>query len=584
VTSATGGLSGTVHLPLRDRFAEAREKLFPSVKNRTVAEAVDALANNHLSLAESVLERHLRKKPRDTEALNLMADVARRNKRYEEAERLIALCVAIAPERAGYRYNYSIILRLLHKENEALAELGKLLAADAENPLFRDQEATVLSALGRYSEALGRRRTLVTDCPESPDMWLRYGLALRDEGFQEECVAAFHEALALAPDFVGVWGSLADLKVYRFTPAEIECMEALARSSKLSPDDRSRLHLALGKAYGDVKLYAKSFENYARGNALKRLQIDFDAKKIEAQRLACERIYDARFFAERRGWGCDSRAPIFILGMPRSGSTLLEQILTSHSAIEGLGERDDLDTILMRPLVEAGDEMPLHELTNGIAVQKSRLVEAYAKFIARLGAEGFRSLGEQFLELASHSRTTTRPRFTDKTLRNFFYVGLIHLMLPNAKIIDTRRHPLDCGWSCFRSQFAGMNFAFRLADIGQDYANYVRLMDHFDRVLPGRVYRLIYERLIDDPRAELTRLFEYLEVPFEESCLRFHENPRAVKTQSSEQVRQPLYKSGVAQWVPYEPWLGPLKAALGPVLDCYPDPPPRDGLATEVVS
>jgi len=559
-----------------DRFEEARENLFPPVKSRGVAEAVDALQNNHLILAESLLERHLRKKPRDAEALNLMADIARRTKRFEEAERLLARCVAIAPERAGYRYNYSIILRLLHRESEALVELGKLLAADAGNPLFRDQEATVLTALGRYSEALARRRALVADHPESVDMWLRYGQSLRDEGFQEECVAAIRKALALAPDFIGAWGSLADLKVYRFVPDEIERMEALARSSGLSPDDRSPLHLALGKAYGDVKNYAKSFENYAKGNALRRLQIDFDAQRLETQRLACERLYDARFFAQRSGWGCDSRAPIFIVGMPRSGTTLLEQILTSHSSIEGLGERDDLDTILMRPLADADDEIPLHEISNGVAVQKSRLVEIYAKFADRLGAGGFRSLGQQFVELAGRSRTTMRPHFTDKTLRNFFYVGLIHLMLPNAKIIDARRHPLDCGWSCFRSQFAGMNFAFRLADIGQDYANYVRLMDHFDRVLPGRVYRLIYERLIEDPRSELTRLFAYLGIPFEESCLSFHENPRAVKTQSSEQVRQPLYKSGMAQWVPYEPWLGPLKAALGPVLDCYPDPPPRD--------
>jgi hypothetical protein len=199
-------------------------------------------------------------------------------------------------------------------------------------------------------------------------------------------------------------------------------------------------------------------------------------------------------------------------------------------------------------------------------------VDAYTRF-GHLDAARFRELGAQYLELAGRSRTTDRPHFTDKTLRNFFYVGLIQLMLPNAKIVDMRRHPLDCGWSCFRSQFPGMNFAFRLADIGQDYANYVRLMDHFDRVLPGRVYRLIYERLIADPRAELTRLLDYLEIPFEDSCLRFHENRRAVMTQSSEQVRQPLYKSGMAQWVPYEPWLGPLKAALGPVLDSYPDPP-----------
>ncbi len=560
----------------RDPFAEAKARLFPPVKNRAVAEAVEALESNHLAITEALLARYLKKKPRDPEALNLMADIARRAKRYEEAENLLAQCVAIAPDQPGYRYNFAIVLRLLHKEDEALVQLGKLLAANPGNLLFRDQEATVLTGLGRFAEALVRRRELVEDYPESADMWLRYGHALRDEGYQEECVAAFQKTLALAPATSAAWGSLADLKVYKFTPAEIERMDAASANPALSADDRATLYHALGTAHRDVKNFAKSFEAYAKGNALRRLKIEFDSDKLGAHRIACERFFDARFFAQRTGWGCQSRGPIFIVGMPRSGSTLLEQILTSHSMIEGLGERADLDMTLLLPLSSVKEDIKVREFANGAAVLKSGLVDAYTRIIDHLDANGFRTLGEQFLAMADRSKTTTRPYFTDKTLRNFFYVGLIHLMLPNAKIIDARRHPLDTGWSCFRSQFPGMNFAFRLADIGKDYSNYVRLMDHFDRVLPGRVYRVIYERLIEDPRAELMRLFAYLEIPFEESCLSFHENPRAVKTQSSEQVRQPLYKSGMAQWVPYETWLGPLKTALGPVLDCYPDPPPPE--------
>ncbi|HEX4160360.1 MAG TPA: sulfotransferase [Rhizomicrobium sp.] len=559
-----------------DPFEEAKAKLFPPVKNRTVAEAVDALESNQLAITEALLARYLKKKPRDSEALNLMADIARRAKRYEEAENLLGRCVAIAPDQPGYRYNYAIVLRLLHKEDQAIIQLEKLLAADSKNPLFRDQHATVLTGLGRFAEALVRRRELTADYPESADMWLRYGHALRDEGYQEECVAAFHKTLALAPGNAAAWGSLADLKVYKFSQAEIERMEAASSNPTLSADDRATLHHALGTAHRDVKNYAKSFENYAKGNALRRLKIDFDSDKLGAHRIACERFFDTRFFAERAGWGCQSKGPIFIVGMPRSGSTLLEQILTSHSMIEGLGERADLDLTLLRPLSGTKEDINVHEFANGAAVLKSGLVDAYRRIIDSLDAEGFRTLGEQFLALAGRSKTSARPYFTDKTLRNFFYVGLIHLMLPNAKIIDARRHPLDTGWSCFRSQFPGMNFAFRLADIGKDYSNYVRLMDHFDRVLPGRIYRVIYERLIDDPQTELARLFAYLEIPFEESCLSFHENRRAVKTQSSEQVRQPLYKSGMAQWVPYEPWLGPLKSALGPVLECYPAPPPPD--------
>jgi tetratricopeptide (TPR) repeat protein len=567
-----------------DVFAAARARLFPAVKGRALSEAVAALESNHIALAEALLARYLKKKPRDAEALNLMADVARRTNRFEEAERLLAQCIMIAPDRHGYRFNYAIILRRLYREQQALAELEKLLGADPDNPLYRDQAATVLTRLGRYTEALACRRKLIADYPGSADMWLRYGHSLRDEGYHDECVAAYHKALVLAPESTAAWGSLADLKVYRFNAAEITRMKALAGNSSISADDRTTLYHALGTAYRDTKLYAKSFESYARGNALRRLKTGYDGTKLGVHRLACERLFDAQFFAERAGWGCPSRAPIFIVGLPRSGSTLIEQILSSHSAIEGLGERADLDMTLLTPLAAVREEIQLHEFANGNSVLKSGLVDAYMRIMHRLDAEGFRSLGEQFVELAGRGRTTTRPHFTDKTLRNFFYVGLIQLILPNAKIIDARRHPLDCGWSCFRSQFPGMNFAFRLADIGEDYANYVRLMDHFDSVLPGRVYRVIYERLITEPREELLRLFAYLDIPFEESCLLFHENRRAVKTQSSEQVRQPLYKSGVAQWVPYEPWLGPLKIALGAVLECYPDPPPREEIPAVAVA
>ena len=452
----------------RDRFEEAREKLFPPVKNRAVGEVVDALQDNQLMVAEALLQRHLKKKPNDAEALNLMADIARRTKRFEDAEKLLAQCVAIAPERAGYRFNYAIILRLLHKDEGALGELEKLLDADPENPLFRDQKAMVLTSLGRNSEVLALRRNLIAEFPESSDMWLRYADALRDGGLQEECIAAFRKALELTPTHTGAWGSLASLKVYRFSQAEIERMEALTANPELSSDNRIALHHALGKAYGDVKMFGKSFENYARGNALKLLQVDYRTGKLHAHRLACERFFDGRFFAERKGWGCDSRAPIFIVGLPRSGSTLVEQILTSHSAIEGLGERADLDLILMRPLAGRSDQIRSEEFSNGIGVLKSGLVDAYTQIIDEIGPAGFRALGEQLVELEGRSRTTDRPYFTDKTLRNFFYVGLIHLMLPNAKIIDTRRHPLDCGWSCYRSQVPGMHFAFRLGEIGED--------------------------------------------------------------------------------------------------------------------
>lgn len=570
MTSQTVDRRENVAKPSTDPFAEAKEKLFLPLRNRALAEAAQALAENQVAVAELLVAKHLKKKPTDPDALNLMADIARRSKRFEDAERLLSRCLDQRPDCAGYRYNYAVILRLVHKHDHALAQLDLLLGDDPRNPLYRDQKATALSWTGRSAEALDCRRRLMEDYPESPETWLRYGHALRDAGFQDQCIAAIHRALELAPSLTAAYASLADLKVYSFTPAETKDMEAQLESSGLAADVRADLHHALGNAYRDEKRYGKSFENYAKANALRRIGIDFDTGKLTGQRLACETFFTEAFFRDTEGWGCRSNAPIFIVGMFRSGSSLLEQILASHSAIEGLGELADLDSVLVRPFADLRDEIQLDRFSNGNSVDKPALAHAYVQLVDRLGADQFDSLGVQYLDITGLRRTTKRPFFTDKTLRNFFYIGLIRLILPNAKIIDMRRHPLDCGWSCFRSQFPGAYFARKLSDIGHDYSNYVRLMAHFDRVLPGRIHRVIYENLIADPNTELERLFHYLELPFEENCLRFHETRRTVGTQSSSQVRRPLYQSGVGQWRPYEPWLGPLKSALGAVLDHYP--------------
>lgn len=570
------GLGASSDARNRDPLKAAKERLFPPLGSRALLDAVAALESDHATIAEQLVARHLRKKPRDPEALNLMAEIARRAKRFEDAEALLLQCLAVAPDSPGYRFNYAVVLRRLNKNEEALAALDRLVGLEPENPLFLNQRAAVLSELGRHADALEVRRRLVGEYPDSADFWLRYAHTLRDMGFQNECIAAIHKALALSPTLAGGYSTLAALKVYRFTPAETAHIEKLAADRNLSADDRTALHHALGQAYADAKLYAKSFENYAKANAQRRLRSDYDGSASTSQRISFQHFFSARFFREHAQWGCDSRAPIFIIGMPRSGSTLLEQILSSHSRIEGLGERADLDMALLKPLQDFRDEVRFDKVASGNVVDKGVLVSTYIRLFDRLGADRFRSAGEHYLSLAARNRTAGRPFFTDKSLRNFLYTGLIPLILPNAKIVDARRHPLDCGWSCFKSQFRGSDFALRLGDIGHDYANYVRLMDHFERVLPGRIHRVIYERLIADPKSELLRLFEYLGIPFEESCLRFYENPRAVATQSSEQVRKPLYKSGMAQWLPYEPWLGPLKAALGPVLDSYPGAPEPD--------
>jgi tetratricopeptide (TPR) repeat protein len=558
-----------------DPFAEARRKLFPPLRHRILAEAADALAAGRFDVAESLASGFIEKHPAEPGAFNLMADIARRSKRFEEAERLLSRCIELAPDCAGYRFNYAVILHRPDKFGLALARLDELLGKDPRNPLFRDQKALVLRLMGRHDEALIYRRELAEEYPSSPKVWLDYGQALRGSESQDQCVAAYRKALELAPSLSAAYTHLADLKTYRFTTAEIARMETQLALPGLPAANRAEFGSALGKAYGDEKLYAKSFDYYAKSNALRRVGIDFDSGNLTVYRLNCESLFTESFFRDRAGWGCTSDAPIFIVGMPRSGTTLVEQILSSHTAIEGLGELPDLDTAVGQRFSRSELGHPPHDFWIGGWFEfRTGLVNALPRVLQRLKADDFRLLGEEYLELTGSRRTLGRPIFTDKALRNFGYVGLIHLILPNAKIIDVRRHPLDCGWSCFKSNFpGGQPFSNNLGDIGRHYANYVRLMAHFDSLLPGRIHRVIYEDLIADSEKEIRRLFDYVGLPFEEQCLRFHENKRAVATISSEQVRRPLYNGGIAQWGPYETWLGPLKAALGTVLDSYPHAP-----------
>ncbi len=560
-----------------DPFAEARRKLFADwpLRNKSLEQAADALAEDRADIAGPLVSKFLEKRPNDPRALNLLADIARRAGRFEEAERLTSRCIEQSPACAGYRFNYAVILRRLRKFGPALEQLDLLLAEEPRNPLYRDQKAAVLGAMGNLADAIAMRQDLFEGYPPSPEGWLDYGDLLRSAGFQDQCIAAYRKALALAPSLSNAYSRLAVLKTYKFVATEITGMEAQLAVPGLSADHRANLHFALGKAYGDEKRYAESFDNFAKGNALRRIGVEFDTERLTAHRLHCRSLFTREFFREREGWGCDSRAPIFIVGLPRSGSTLLEQILSSHSAIEGLEELAELDMTVGKWLCHIeGQGHPNEFQIGGWFDFKSKLVKSFPQAVSSADAGTCRALGEEYIALTQRRRKLGRPVFTDKALRNFGYVGLIHLILPNARIIDIRRYPLDCGWSCFKSHFpGGQPFSYRLADIGRHYANYVALMAHFDRVLPGRVHRVIYEDLVANPETEVRRLFDYLGLPFEEQCLRFHENKRAVNTLSSEQVRMPLYKSGVAQWEPYEAWLGPLKAALGPVLEFYPQAP-----------
>ncbi|HQP21181.1 MAG TPA: sulfotransferase, partial [Phenylobacterium sp.] len=354
------------------------------------------------------------------------------------------------------------------------------------------------------------------------------------------------------------WWSLANLKTFRFEAGDLAAIRAQLARGDLADEDRFHLEFALGKALEDAGDYGASFAAYAQGNALRRKSLDYDAEETHRAMLRSRALFTPDFLAARAGQGCEAPDPIFILGLPRAGSTLIEQILASHSMIEGTMELPDIPAIAKR-----------------LGARKAKDQEsAYPEVLAELSAEELRALGEEYLERTRGQRKLGRPLFIDKMPNNFAHVGLIRLILPNAKIIDARRHPLGCCFSGFKQHFArGQGFTYDLTDLGRYYADYVALMAHFDAVAPGRVHRVIYERMVADPESETRALLDYCGLPFEDACLRFYENDRAVRTASSEQVRRPIFTDGLDQWRNFEPWLDPLKAALGSVLEAYPDAP-----------
>jgi tetratricopeptide (TPR) repeat protein len=385
-------------------------------------------------------------------------------------------------------------------------------------------------------------------------VWMSYGHILKTVGRQADSVAAYRRAIDAAPGLGEAWWSLANLKTVAFGDADIAAMSGALGGSHLSGEDRFHLHFALGKAHEDRGEAEAAFGHYAEGNRLRRAQIDYDPDEIGDHVRRARAFFTAGRFESRKGQGCLAPDPIFVLGMPRAGSTLIEQILASHSRIEGTMELPDIPALAKR-----------------LGARKLKAdASLYPECLADLDAVALRALGEEYLEGTRIQRRTGRPFFIDKMPNNWAHAGLIRLILPEAKIIDARRHPLGCCFSNFKQHFArGQGFAYDLAELGRYYSDYVALMAHIDAVQPGRVHRVLYETMIEDPEGEVRRLLDFLGLPFEPACLAFHENARAVRTASSEQVRRPINREGLDQWRPYEAWLGPLKEALGPVLDSW---------------
>jgi tetratricopeptide (TPR) repeat protein len=510
---------------------------------------------NELPVAERLLKAYLKAAPTDVTAVRMLAEVAVRVGRNDEAQALLEYCLELAPGFSGARYNLAILLHRTNQSNGALAEVEKLLAEPPTRPGYRNLAAVVCSRIGEYERSSDFYQSLLEEYPDNAKVWLSYAHVLKTEGKREQCEAAYRKAIERDAGFGEAYWSLANLKTFRFTPDDIKNMNSQVARDSLELSSRVQFHFALGKSAEDECDHALSFEHYDSGNALHRSDLNYQSQQNTARAERMKSRFTANFFRDREGMGCTESGPIFIVGMPRAGSTLLEQILASHSMVEGTTELPDIITLAKELRSRATEDE----------------AGVYDGVLARMSPTELEELGRQYLERTRIHRKTDKPFFIDKMPNNFLHIGLIQVSLPNARIIDARRHPLACCFSNFKQYFArGQSFSYSLEDVGHFYRDYVDLMDHYDAVLPDRIHRVIYERLVNDTEGEVRSVLEYCGLPFEEGCLRFFENKRPVRTASSEQVRQPIYQSGVEQWRHYDAFLAPLRDALGSALADYP--------------
>ncbi len=518
--------------------------------HRELVEASNLLVAGKLAKAEPICREFLKRHPTNVSAIRLLADIGIKLGRLNDAEALLRRCLELAPDFHMARLNYAHLLSKKLRYKAALVEVNRLTESVPGNPSHWMLKASILGRTGNHEDAIAIYTRVLSDYPNQGGGWLSLGHALKTVGRQEEAVDAYRKAIALKPGKGEAYWSLANLKTFRFDDETIETMRREVLSEGGKADDYYHLYFSLGKALEDLDRFEEAFEAYRRGNLIRRKTVRWNADAHHDNMCDLIEFFKPDLFNARAGQGCQTSAPIFIVGLPRAGSTLLEQILASHSQVEGTTELPDIISIARRLSAKKNRDEP----------------SLYPRVLEGMTPEQLRELGEEYLN-RTHVHRTDTPYFIDKMPNNFSHVGMIHLILPNAKIIDARRHPLACCFSGFKQLFAsGQNFTYSMEEIGRYYRDYVELMTHWDKVLPGRVLRVNYEDVVANIEAEVHRLLDYCALPFEPACLEFHKTERAVRTASSEQVRQPLYTGAVEQWRNFEPWLGPLTKALGPGL------------------
>ena len=520
-----------------------------------VVTATSLFSDGDLTPAEHIVRAFLIAHGDHPEAMRLLARIGMARDVLDDAEVLLDAALTLAPDHRAARLDYAQCLVQRHKYVEARGQVEQLLGHDPRHPDYRSLAATVAVGLGENEQAVGLYRDLLEDMPQAADVHLWLGHALKTVGQVPEAIEAYRAAIEARSDFGDAYWSLANLKRYRFDEAQIDRMRAAEAAPGTSGVDRIPLCFALGKALEDRGEIAESWRFYERGNGLQRADSRYRPDIMETNTRLQRQVCTPAFFEARRGWGVADRDPIFILGLPRAGSTLIEQILASHSEVEGTQELADIQRIVLEL---QGREVDLDN-------------PRYPAALDDMTADDFQRLGRRYLDETRVYRTD-RPYFIDKMPNNFRHVGLIHLMLPNARIIDARRDPMSCCFSNLKQLFAqGQEFSYSIDDIARYYRTYLDLMEHWDAALPGRVLRVQHEDVVGDLEGSVRRILDHCGLPFEQGCIDFHLNRRSVRTPSSEQVRQPIFRDGLEQWTKYEEWLQPLREALGDALTRYRD-------------
>ena len=549
--SLLGSWRAIIKLCARPEHSQLRKQaLLQSEKLAALPPALlsvrNAIAEANLRKAEDICRHFLKQNPTHVEAMRLLADLGVRSEVLDDAEFLLESALEFEPDNRFARYDYMNVLYRRQKYAQAMDEAKRLLALEPNNAQYQTGYANQCVAIGDFDEALDVYDQVLGRFPETAQLHLLRGHALKTVGRTDEAITAYRKTYATNPRCGDAYWSLANLKTFRFSSEEVMAMSNQEASDELEIEDQVHFCFALGKHFEDNKDYATSFDYYNRGNELRRKQLGFSAELLSSRLALQSEVMSPEFFARHAGSGCQDPDPIFIVGLPRAGSTLLEQILASHSQVDGTQELPNIGALA-------------YQLDGRRAISDQ---PRYPHCLEDIDASELQKFGEQFLaDTRIHRRGA--PFFIDKMPNNFRHIGLIQLILPNAKIIDARREPLSCCFSGFKQLFSsGQEFTYGLEQIGQYYNDYLDLMEHWDRVLPGKILRVQHEDVVADLEGQVRRLLDYCGLSFEQACVDFHNTERSVRTPSSEQVRQPIFTTSLEAHKPFEPWLGPLQQIL----------------------